>query len=59
MAQKTQTVRIARELVKPLEDLVKHLKDDYGMPVFTSKTDAVTQAVKDFLSRYAKKEAGS
>jgi len=58
MAQKTQTVRIARELVKPLDNLVEHLKDEYGMPVFTSKTEAVTQAVKEFLKKHAKQEAG-
>jgi len=60
MTQKTQTVRIARELIEPLENLVKHLKDKYGMPVFTSKTDAATQAVKEFLDKHSKKrEAGS
>ena len=59
MTQKTQTVRIAQELIKPLDDLVEHLKDEYGTPVFTSKTEAVTQAVKEFLKKHAKKEADS
>jgi len=59
MAQKTQTVRIAQELIDPLEDLIKNAKDEYGMPVFTSKTDAVTQAVKEFLNKHRKKGAGS
>jgi len=57
MTPRSMTVRIARELVSPLEKLVEELKDDYGMPVFKSKTDAVTQAVKDLLQRYCKERA--
>jgi len=57
MAQKTQTVRIARELVGPLKKLVEELKDEYDMPLFESQTDAVTQAVKDFLKKHMKRSA--
>jgi len=57
MTPRTMTVRIARELVAPLEKLVEKLKDKYGMPVFRSKTDAVTRAVKDLLERYVKEVA--
>jgi len=57
MLPRTVTVRVARELLEPLEKLVEELKDDYGMPVFKSKTDAVTRAVKDLLEEYSKEEA--
>jgi len=56
MLPRTVTVRVARELLEPLDRLVEELKDDYGMPVFRSKTDAVTQAVKDLLEEYSKEE---
>jgi len=59
MTQNTVTVRIAGELKGPLKKLIKELKDDYGMPIFRSETDAVTRAVKDLLKKHAKKEAGS
>jgi hypothetical protein len=55
MSQKTaerRTVRINGELIPPLERLVENAKDEYGIPLFRSKTDAVTQAVKEFLDKY-------
>ena len=57
MTARTVTVRVARELLEPLDRLVEELKDEYGMPVFKSKTDAVTRAVKDLLQRYCKERA--
>jgi len=56
MLPRTVTVRVARELLEPLDRLVEELKDEYGMPVFKSKTDAVTRAVKDLLEEYSKEE---
>ena len=56
MLPRTVTVRVARELLEPLDRLVEELKDEYGMPVFRSKTDAVTRAVKDLLEEYSKEE---
>jgi len=56
MLPRTVTVRVARELLEPLDRLVEKLKDEYGMPVFRSKTDAVTRAVKDLLEEYSKEE---
>jgi len=46
------TVRIATELVEPLEEVVKQAKDEFGIPLFRSKADAVTKAVKEFLRKY-------
>jgi len=46
------TVRIATELMAPLENLVKNAKDEFGLPVFRSKSEAVTQALKEFFRKY-------
>ena len=51
-----KTVRIAGELMEPLEDLIENAKDEYGIPKFRSKSDAVTQAIKDFLDKHTPKE---
>lgn len=50
------TVRIAGELMEPIEKLVKEAKDEYGIPLFRSKSDVVTRAVKEFLERNLPKE---
>jgi len=42
----------------PLEDLVKNAKDEFGLPLFRSKTDAVTEAVKEFLKKYSAEQGG-
>jgi len=55
MTQHTVTVRMAGELKDPLKKLVEELKDEYGMPLFESQTDAVTQAIKDFLKKHVRK----
>jgi len=49
---KRTTVRIATELMAPLENLVKNAKDEFGLPVFRSKSEAVTQALKEFFRKY-------
>ena len=46
---KWTTVRISDELTAPLEDLVKNGRDEFGLPLFRSKSDAVTQALKEFF----------
>lgn len=51
-----RTVRIAGELIEPLDELINNAKDEYGIPLFRSKADAVTQAVKEFLAKYARKK---
>jgi len=53
------TVRIAAPLMAPLEDLVKNAKDEFGLPLFRSKTDAVTEAVKEFLKKYSAQQSSS
>ena len=55
--ESTKTVRIAAELIPPLEKLVENEKDEFGIQKFRSKTDAVTQAVKEFLQKHSPKEA--
>jgi len=56
--EKWITVRIAAPLMAPLEDLVKNAKDEFGLPLFRSKTDAVTEAVKEFLKKYSAEQGG-
>jgi len=53
------TVRIRAELIPALEKLIETKKDEFGMLMFRSKTDAVTEAVKELLRKYSesKKEA--
>ena len=53
---KWTTVRIASELMAPLEDLVKNAKDEFDLPLFRNKPDAVTQALKVFFRKL--REAG-
>ena len=52
VSQKWITVRIRRELIPPLEELVEKAKDQYGIPLFSSKSAAVSQAVKEFLDKH-------
>ena len=53
---KWTTVRIAPELISSLEDLVENGRDEFGLPLFGSKSDAVTQALKEFFLKL--REAG-
>ena len=46
------TVRIAAALIPPLEELVKNARDEYGIRLFRSKSDAVTKAVREFLRKH-------
>jgi len=56
--EKWITVRIAAPLMAPLEDLVKNAKDEFGLPLFRSKTDAITEAIKEFLKKYSAEQGG-
>ena len=51
-----KTVRIAGELMGPLKKLVENAKDEFGVPLFRSKADVVTKAVKEFLEKHMPKE---
>jgi len=53
---KWTTVRIATELIPPLEDLIKNARDEFGTQLFRSKSDAVTEAVKEFLRKYSEEQ---
>jgi Arc/MetJ-type ribon-helix-helix transcriptional regulator len=56
MSQKWRTVRIRGELVPHLEELVENAKDQYGIPLFDSVSDAVSQAVKELLNKHMPKK---
>lgn len=43
------TVRIAAELITSLDDLVKNATDEFGLPLFKSRPEAVIQALKEFF----------
>jgi Arc/MetJ-type ribon-helix-helix transcriptional regulator len=51
---KWATVRIPTELLDAVEKLVKDEKDEFGLPKYHSKSDAVTEAVKQFLKKHNK-----
>jgi len=50
--EKWATVRIPTELLDALERLVAEKKDEFGLPVFRSKSEAVAEAVKQFLKKH-------
>jgi metal-responsive CopG/Arc/MetJ family transcriptional regulator len=49
---KWATVRIPVELLEALDRLVKEEKDEFGMPKYRSKSEAVAEAVKQFLKKH-------
>ena len=52
MKEDLVTVKIRREVIPGLEHIVEKVKDEFGIPKFRSKADAVTEAVKEFLHKY-------
>ena len=50
------TVRIDEEMIPPLEEMIENVRDEFGMPLFRNKSDAVTKGLKEFLKKYSKKE---
>jgi metal-responsive CopG/Arc/MetJ family transcriptional regulator len=42
------------ELLVAVEKLVKEEKDEFGMPKYRSKSEVVTEAVKQFLKKHNK-----
>lgn len=50
------TVRIDGEMIPPLEKMIENVRDEFGMPRFKNKSDAVTKGLKEFLKKYSKKE---
>jgi len=53
------TVRIKVEVIPPLEEMIKNARDEFGMPLFKNKSDAVTKALKDFLKKHQATRQGS
>ena len=50
------TVRIDEEMIPLLEELIENVRDEFDMPLFRNKSDAVTKGLKEFLKKYSKKE---
>jgi len=51
---RSTTVRIATELIEPIDNLLRNAKDEFGIPLFRSRCDLITKAVKEFLKKYVK-----
>lgn len=49
---KWATVRIPTELLDTLEAFVEQKKDEFGLPKYRSKSEAVAEAVKEFLKKH-------
>ena len=55
---KWTTVRVPTELLKAIDEFIKTQIDEFGLPKYSSKSDVVTEAIKEFLKKH-KEEAGS
>lgn len=51
-----RTVKIRASVIAPLEDLVRNAKDEFGEPLFRSKSEAVIEALKEFLRKHSEDE---
>lgn len=51
------SVRIPAELIEPIEELAKIMKDEFGVPKFSGKSAVVTEADKEYLRKHLPKEA--
>jgi hypothetical protein len=56
--EKWATVRIPGELLEAVEKCVNEEKDEFGLPKYRSKSEAVAEAVKQFLKKH-KREASN
>ncbi|MCW4048031.1 MAG: ribbon-helix-helix domain-containing protein [Candidatus Bathyarchaeota archaeon] len=50
--EKWATVRIPTELLEALDKFVGEKKDEFGLPLYRSKSEAVAEAVKQFLKKH-------
>jgi len=55
--EKWATVRIPTELLEAVENLIKDLRDEFGILKYRSKSEAIAEAVKQFLKRNIPKGA--
>ena len=46
------SVRLAAELIPSLELLIEEAKDEFGMPLFRSKSEVVTEALRQYLRKH-------
>lgn len=46
------TVRIPSELVSAVERAVRRLKDEFGVPLFRSRSDFITEATRHYLQKH-------
>jgi len=51
-ASKQATVRIRSEILPFLDQLVMDAKDEFGIPLFSSRQEVVTEAVRELLRKY-------
>lgn len=52
LLEKLANVKVARELLPLADKLVKTAKNDFGMPVYRSRSDVVTKALAEFLRNH-------
>ena len=50
---KWSVVRIPAELLVMIEKIVREEKDQFGMPKYHSRSEVVTEAVKEFLKKHS------
>jgi metal-responsive CopG/Arc/MetJ family transcriptional regulator len=55
--EKWATIRIPQELLAAVDEFVKQTKDDFGLQKYGSKSEAIAEAVKEFLRKHSKKGA--
>lgn len=46
------TVRIDEEMIPPLEEMIENVQDEFDMPLFKNKSDAITKGLKEFLKKH-------
>jgi len=55
--EKWSTVRIPTELLDAVENVIKNLRDEFGLLKYKNKSQAIAEAVKEFLKKHKPKEA--
>jgi Arc/MetJ-type ribon-helix-helix transcriptional regulator len=49
---KWTTVRVPVEILRAIDEFMKTQIDEFGLPKFRSKSDVVTEAIKEFLKKH-------
>jgi len=50
--RRTAAVKMDRELIPPMKKLIARVKDGFGRQKYASVSEAVTEAVEDFLKKH-------